>query len=47
MTPLVCLASGAVFFAGSLIPAGQANGSLAALLALAPMAGIMVQVRGN
>lgn len=47
MTPLVCLVSGAVFFAGSLVPAGSAAAGswLAALLALAPTAGIVVQVR--
>jgi ATP/ADP translocase len=46
MTPLVCLAAGAVFFAGSLFPPGSlpASGPVAALLALGPIAGIMVQV---
>lgn len=49
MTPLVCLAAGAVFFAGSLFPPGSlpASGPLAALLALGPIAGIMVQVRAE
>uniref|UniRef100_A0A383WNC7 ADP,ATP carrier protein n=1 Tax=Tetradesmus obliquus TaxID=3088 RepID=A0A383WNC7_TETOB len=49
MTPLVCLAAGAVFFAGSLFPPGSlpASGPLAALLALGPIAGIMVQVFGR
>jgi hypothetical protein len=47
MTPLVCLAAGAVFFAGSLFPPGSlpVSSPMAALLALGPIAGIMVQVR--
>jgi hypothetical protein len=46
MTPLVCLVAGAVFFAGSLFPPGSvaAGSPMAALLALGPIAGIMVQV---
>jgi hypothetical protein len=47
MTPLVCLAAGAVFFAGSLFPPGSlpVSSPMAALLALGPIAGIMVQVK--
>lgn len=47
MTPMVCLIAGALFFAGSYLPAGSAAAGtpLALLLAAGPIAGIVVQVR--
>jgi ATP/ADP translocase len=48
-TPLVLLVAGAVFFAGSLFPAGTAlpGTALAMMLALGPAAGIVAQVSHN
>lgn len=48
-TPLVCMASGTLFLAGSFFPAGSlpAGSPWAALLALAPAAGIVAQVFGR
>lgn len=46
VTPIVCLGAGALFFAGALWPLSSvaAGGPAAALLALAPAAGIVAQV---